>query len=148
MAFTLTPNDKTNILIIAFYRPPKSETEESFLKYLKEKILEYEGKTTDTIVVCDLNYNMLDNNNKLHEFLKTESLTNTIKERTRLNHLSNNSTLLDMILSYLLATIFASISIPVSFSDHSLIMTSFKFEKNENYNAPFLDKEYICNSKF
>jgi len=89
----------------------------------------------DTIIVGDINYDMLDkNNNKLQTFIDTHGFSNTISKGTRLNPTTHRFSLLDVILCYLLTSLTSSTVINCSFSDHSLIISAFNFSKK--YNIP------------
>ena len=97
--------------------------------------IEKKYELLETIIVGDLNFNMLvKENNKLVEFIDTHGFSNTISKGTRRNPSKNIYTLLDVILCYFLKYLVLSTVINCSFSDHSLILAAFDFKKI--YNKP------------
>jgi hypothetical protein len=127
------PNNKSKVALIASYRPPNKDNEDSFISKLEEKILGMEIGLEDTIIVGDLNFDMLgDKKNKLAALINTHSLSNTIYRGTRYNPTTCRYTLLDVILCYYITFLAASEVIKCSFSDHSFIISAFDFKKSYN----------------
>jgi hypothetical protein len=129
------PNKKTQMSLIACYRPPNSNNENDFLKRLDELTLKVEDKVEETIIIGDLNFDILNNNkNKLNEFIADRGLSKTSSLGTRYNPVTKYFSQLDVILCYFLISLTSSISIDCPFSDHRYISSSFNF--NKCYNKP------------
>ena len=113
------------VTVIACYRPESIDCD-LFFERLEYHSLESLGSTTNTFIIGDLNFNLLeDNDSPLSEFMNTYGLENTVKKATRLNISTGNWTLLDVILALCTSLFIAGEVIKPSFSDHSLILSVF-----------------------
>ena len=106
ISFIFSPNSKIDVSLIACYRSPKAENEDAFLSVLEKKVNDSASKSTETVILGDLNFNQfdrLDKGRKLNEFNNTHGFfsTNT-KVGTCYNHKTQEWSLLDVILCYFL----------------------------------------------
>lgn len=113
ISLRLKCHDKT-IGLIACYRPPHNENEESFFYELERTFDSLESTCDEVLIAGDLNYDMLrcENPTKLDKFIDNHSLTNTIKSGTRPNYANGHIALLDVILCLNYLSFLASTVIP------------------------------------
>ena len=139
----IEPRPNYKISVFACYRPPHSINESRFFSVLEKKLTETisSAKSKETIILGDLNYNVILNEtgqvkdrdrNILDEFINTHGYFNTIKKGTRLNSKTDCSTLLDVCLCDNKSSFKASKVIPCPFSDHDLIISVLDFSKAPN----------------
>ena len=89
---------------------------------------------SDTYVIGDLNYNMLNeyNSYKLTEFNAIHGLVNTIFKPTRLSAETGNSTLLDVIQCDSYSSFVSSDVFSYPNSDHRLVISTFNHRSSSN----------------
>ena len=138
ISLILEPCSGVKISFIACYRPPHYENETLFFSTLEKKLIENDSSSSETIIVGDLNFDISTDTperglNKLDEFINSNGLFNTIKKGTRYNREKDRASLLDVILCYKPESYTRSDVFPCPFSDHSLIISSFKFKKPVNH---------------
>ena len=139
ITLTFTPKDKTHLGLIACYRPPHANNVAQFFSSLEQKVIDLETSTSETFIVGDLNFNLINKeSNGLTDFMITNGFYNTIFKGTRLNSLTQATTLLDVILCYYPQNLLSSEVIPCPVSDHAAIFSvfDFKLKKNKPKNQP------------
>ena len=111
ISLIFSPNPKLNISLIACYRPPHIENEDPFLNALDNKVIEMSADSTETVIVCDLNFNLLDKadkGKKLNQFKTTHGFSNINTEvGTCYNKNRNDWSYLYVILCYFLSFLIA-----------------------------------------
>ena len=113
--------------IIACYRP-ESINCNLFFDKLEKHTLDLVANSNNIMIIGDLNYNLLESQpNQLTNFMNSFGFYNTIKEGTRTNPITKVQTLLDVILTLCISSFLTSCVFHNSFSDHALIITTFKY---------------------
>ena len=120
-------NNETDIGVIACYRP-ESINCQLFYDKLEQHTLELVNRSTNILVIGDLNTNMLETQTStLSEFMSSYGFENTIRSGTRFNANTRVWTLLDVILTLCMDLFVLSQVFPTSFSDHALVISAFKY---------------------
>jgi hypothetical protein len=119
----------TDIALIAAYRPSHYRNEDQFLANLTSKVLKLDEITKDTIIIGDLNFNLLESNNKLINFNNTRVFKSVVSKGTMLNPATFVLTLLDVILCYCQHFFIASDTFPYPRSDHLMVSSALNFKK-------------------
>jgi hypothetical protein len=115
-----------DIGIIACYRP-ESISSDVFYDKLEQHALKLLSKSSNVVVVGDLNSNLFDTqDSQLCDFMSSYGFHNTISSGTRLKPITKTWTLLDVILTLCVEFFLVSQVFPTSFSDHALVVSAFK----------------------
>ena len=127
------PGNKT-IGLIAAYRPPHYQNEESFLETLETNVLKYDSVCDDIIIAGDLNFDCFDHikSTKLVDFTISHGFTNTVSQGTRTCPQTGNCMLLDVILCLLSSCFISSMTFTYANSDHKLVVSTFKYKTSKN----------------
>ena len=97
---------------------------------MEEKVLIADKKSSDTLIIGDCNYNMLEEkSNRLKDFACSHGFDNAIKKGTRLNPKTMVSTLIDVIFCYFIKDLITSEVFNCPFSNHCLALAVFNFKK-------------------
>jgi hypothetical protein len=147
ISLTFEPKQGFPVSLIACYRPPHASNEELFFERIEALVAEMEPNN-DTLIVGDLNYNMLNaKDSKLNNFTDAHGFHNTVRKGTRLNPRTLATTLLDVILCYCLNFFITSEVFCCPFSDHFLVVSVFNFnshkQKAERIHSRKLDPDRL-----
>lgn len=99
-----------------------------FFDLLEKKINEVAVNVDNIVIVGDLNYDLNQNNNLLHNFCNEIDLTNVIEKNTHYDKKNSKSSLIDVILIMCMNIFFHSEVFNNAFSDHALILATIDFD--------------------
>ena len=131
-----------NLGFLACYRPPHADNIPSFFNSLNSYVAADHDTVDELIVVGDLNFNLLSHSESkdLMDFNSQHGFHNTVTKATRYHKPTGNSTLLDVIMCFIISYLVQSFVFNYFNSDHCLIVSSFKFNSSKHVSNKIMSR--------